>query len=295
MLKIKIYIMGRLPKIYGAAKVSFAKDFKSGMTYQQLSEKYGICKGTVTNLLLQLNLKSKRQRFWVDDHYFDVIDTEEKAYLLGFLIADGCIREEKDYRYKDVKTTRICFSNSEDDKEILDIIHSKICPNHKMIYYHNSRGAKIRKPQYTIQWPAPNTVRVLKEKYKILSRKTYDQNFVFPFETIPENLHRHFIRGFMDGDGSINWSELKFVFNSEHFMNQIIQKFSNLFKEHEETVYDFSYTIKCIKGKTTDYWRLFIPLGHGRDKLIKSYLYKDATIFLSRKYKKAYTKRIRHK
>lgn len=54
--------MGRLPKIYGAAKESFAKDFKSGMTYQQLSEKYGICKGTVTNLLLQLNLKSKRQR-----------------------------------------------------------------------------------------------------------------------------------------------------------------------------------------------------------------------------------------
>ena len=31
-------------------------------------------------------------------------------------------------------------------------------------------------------------------------------------------------------------------------------------------------------------------MGHGRDKLIKNYLYKDSTIYLTRKYNKAYGK-----
>lgn len=289
--------MRKYRKIPNEVCDQIAEDFKNGLQFPEIAKKYEISKGSVSRIINEKDLKAKGycQKKWVNDHYFDDIDSEEKAYLLGFLIADGCIREEIDCRNTKYKSTRICFSNSEDDKEILDIIHSRICPNHKMIYSHNNRGVKIRKPQYMIQWTAPNTIKVLKEKYKILPRKTYDKKFTFPFETIPEELHRHFIRGFMDGDGSINWSELRFAFTSEPFMKQIIQKFCDLFKQHEDSVYDFSWTATYTKGKTTEYWRVFIPLGHGRDKLIKSYLYKDATIFLSRKYKKAYTKRIRHK
>ena len=82
-------------------------------------------------------------------------------------------------------------------------------------------------------------IKVLQEKYKIVPRKTYDIDFNFPFETIPEELHRHFIRGFMDGDGSINFSELRFAFTSEKFMNQIMGKFEKLFENHDESCLDF--------------------------------------------------------
>jgi len=284
--------MQKYCKIPNETRDQIAEDFKKGLEFPEIAKKYEISKYTVSKIINEKDLKAKghSQKKWVNDHYFDNIDSEEKAYLLGFLIADGCIREELDYRKTHIKSTRIAFSNSEDDKEILDIIHSKICPNHKMLYRYNTKGAKNRKPQFILQWSAPNMIKVLEEKYKILPRKTYDKEFTFPFETIPEELHRHFIRGFMDGDGSINWSELRFAFTSEPFMKQIMQKFSNLFKEHEDSVYDFSWTAAYTKGKTTEYWRVFIPLGHGRDKLIKLYLYKDATIFLSRKYKKAFTK-----
>lgn len=73
-------------------------------------------------------------------------------------------------------------------------------------------------------------------KYGILPNKTNDKNFKFPFEFIPKELHRHFIRGFMDGDGSINKSELRFAFTSEFFMNQIIDKFKDLFNNHSDIV-----------------------------------------------------------
>lgn len=79
-------------------------------------------------------------------------------------------------------------------------------------------------------------VDVLVNKYHILPKKTYDLEFQFPFNTIPEELHRHFIRGFMDGDGSINNCELRFIFNSRLFMNQVIDKFKQLFVEHEDSV-----------------------------------------------------------
>lgn len=33
----------------------------------------------------------------INEHYFDIIDTEYKSYLLGFFLADGCVSiEHKD-------------------------------------------------------------------------------------------------------------------------------------------------------------------------------------------------------
>ena len=42
---------------------------------------------------------------------------------------------------------------------------------------------------------------------------------------IPEKLFRHFIRGFIDGDGNFNKGELRFVANSDKFALQIIKFF----------------------------------------------------------------------
>ena len=34
-----------------------------------------------------------KRKYNVNDNYFNKIDNEEKAYWLGFLLADGCIHE----------------------------------------------------------------------------------------------------------------------------------------------------------------------------------------------------------
>lgn len=264
--------------------------YKSGSSLKDIAKEIGCSANTISKRLRELNVKPKgrSQIKWVNESYFNDITTEEQAYLLGFFIADGCIRIEHDSRNENWQSTRLCFTNSIDDSEIINRIHEVICPNNQLQYVHNKKGAKNRKPQIGIQWTSYEMVDVLVNKYHILPKKTYDLEFQFPFNTIPEELHRHFIRGFMDGDGSINNCELRFIFNSRLFMNQVIDKFKQLFVEHEDSVWDFSYTISEVKGKTCNYWKVFIPMGHGRDKLIKTYLYKNATIYLKRKYNKAY-------
>ena len=43
----------------------------------------------------------------------------------------------------------------------------------------------------------------MKEKYHIVNNKTLDTNFEFPIDTIPEQYHGSFVRGFIDGDGYV--------------------------------------------------------------------------------------------
>jgi len=282
--------MGKKLEISDEIKNKVIELYKNGTSIKKIGEKFNRSAQTISRWLKMWEIKPKDhpQLKWVNETYFDNITTEEQAYLLGFFIADGCIREESDSRNPNWHSTRLCFSNSIDDEEIMNLVHERICPNNKPLYIHNTRGAKNRKPQISLQWTSYNMVATLENKYKILPRKTYDQDFEFPFNTIPKNLWRHFVRGFMDGDGSINNSELRFVFTSEKFMYQIINLFKSLFDEHKNSVWDFSYNITEYDGKTCKYWTVFIPLGHGRDKLIKSYLYNDATVYLKRKFNKAY-------
>ena len=103
-----------------------AEMYKSGKTLQEIANVIGTYPGKVGKILKELGLKRGRQYKYINEHYFDVIDSEDKAYILGFLIADGCIRLEE---RKNVTSYRIAFSNNIDDSEIIELIHFKICPN----------------------------------------------------------------------------------------------------------------------------------------------------------------------
>ena len=65
----------------------------------------------------------------INYNYFDVIDTENKAYWLGFIFADGCIttpyRVNKDGSIKN-GIYRIEVSLKEDDKEHLDKLRKEL-------------------------------------------------------------------------------------------------------------------------------------------------------------------------
>ena len=249
------------------------------------------------SLILKKNGIKPKSKFkgWkkINDEFLDIIDTEEKAYILGFFIADGSIKEELDKR-DNGKRYRLSFSNSIDDKEIIELIHEKICPENKIQYFHNTKDGSNRKPQLTLQWTSNHMKDTLMEKYGILPRKTYDIDYKLPENSVPENLFRHFVRGFIDGDGTINGGDIRFVFNSKPFALQIINFFEKEFERHKELIEDFSYTIREINGKTTKYYRLRLPIGKGRKKLYENILYNNANIFLERKrygfYKKRETK-----
>lgn len=220
--------------------------------------------------------------------YFDKIDTEAKAYILGFIIADGGI-EVNDRLNKSghiSKGLRLAFCNSIDDLEIIKTINEEISPESKLYYFKNNKGAINRKEQIIFRICSYDLCTTLINDYDIIPNKTKYENFSFNFDKIPTKLVRHFIRGFFDGDGSVSFYETKktmffnfsFVFNSKIFAEQVGKIFEDLF--NIRAVY---YT---HIGKTCTYYVIRFDYSRNRTEKIKEifkYLYEDSTIFLTRK------------
>ena len=205
----------------------------------------------------------------VKDDYFDTIDTQKKAYILGFFIADGGIVYETKHSGHISKSVR--FSNTTDDSEAIYCIRDEICPERNIQSYKPTSNRR-KKEQFQLKWVSNYMVETLESKYNIKQRKTLDKKFVLPENAIPEELFRHFFRGFFDGDGHIDYNSLQLIFTSEPFMKQILEWFKN-----------FDYRVQHIDGKTTDYYVVNIWLDAKKKEFFRHFLYDDAEIYLSRK------------
>lgn len=69
--------------------------YQNGTSTSQIAKHFNTSKTTIGTLLknngIKLNKNGISQRkYYVDEYYFDNIDTPNKAYILGFLYADGC-------------------------------------------------------------------------------------------------------------------------------------------------------------------------------------------------------------
>lgn len=106
----------------------------NGELNSKLMEEYGI-KYHLIYQVLKRNGKDKpisNKRYDVNDNYFENIDTEEKAYWLGFLYADGYVRAIK---CKDGLTNRfgeLKLKLSINDKEHIELFKKCICSTHKI-------------------------------------------------------------------------------------------------------------------------------------------------------------------
>ena len=85
-----------------------------GKTVSEIAKQLNKNMSSVSSVVKRFNLTPKKAyENTIKDDFFDVIDTEEKAYLLGFFIADGTI---------DSFTNRMGISIQSSDKEVLDLI-----------------------------------------------------------------------------------------------------------------------------------------------------------------------------
>ena len=203
--------------------------------------------------------------------YFKNIDSEVKAYILGYLVADGSI-EESTRKDRPSKLIRLRFGCISEDDEIIKLIQKEIAPNNNLRYYKPKKDTC--KQTTILQICDKELINDLKVLYNIQPRKTYLSNFEFP--KIPKEFERDFIRGYIDGDGSFGRHHFSMICNSEIFAIQIRDRFLKAIPELK------SYTYKENR-KTTDYWSLHFSMNLKVAPKIYNYLYKDATVFLKRK------------
>lgn len=203
--------------------------------------------------------------------YFKVIDSEVKAYILGYIVADGSI-EESIRKNRPSKLVRLRFGCVTEDDELIKLIQREIAPMNKLRYYQpktaNNRQVTI------LQICDKELIHDLRTLYNIQPRKTFKSDFQFP--NIPKEYERDFIRGFMDGDGSIGTRHFSMICNSPIFAKQIRDRFLKVVPELKWFIYEEN-------RKYTPYWSLHFSYNLKVRKPLYDYLYKDATVFLKRK------------
>lgn len=221
------------------------------------------------------------KRFPVNDDYFETIDSDLKAYLLGFFIADGCIVMNS--RCKN--SYKLSINISEQDKELVELYQKLICPNNKIVISVYKKGAINRKPTHQIKWTS-NKMKKDLEKYNIKKNKTKNFNFIFPFNLLDEKYYFSFIRGFFDGDGHLSYSkDIQFTFGfygtSKIFLSQIGEIF--------EKYFDVKYIIDVSKRKNMNLYCLRFNANYKRRKFISELydkLYTNSEFSLLRKKEK---------
>lgn len=204
-------------------------------------------------------------------NYFRTIDSEIKAYILGYLVADGSI-EESTRKDRPSKLVRLRFGCVTEDDEILKLIQREIAPNNKLRYYQPNE--QNHKQTTILQICDKELINDLRTLYNIQPRKTYKNDFNFP--NIPKKYERDFIRGFIDGDGSIGRHHFSMICNSERFAIQIRDKFLEKIPELKSYIYKEN-------RKYTDYWSLHFSMNLKVAGKLYNYLYSGASVFLKRK------------
>ena len=77
------------------------KLYENGLTLNEISQKLNVTRQSISKQLKKIGVKVLRANIMKDlnENVFDSIDTEEKAYWLGFLFADGNISNKNAYLY----------------------------------------------------------------------------------------------------------------------------------------------------------------------------------------------------
>ena len=206
-------------------------------------------------------------------HYFDSIDTEEKAYWLGFIAADGWMSKTDA-----TNSAAIGIELQYGDLTHLKKFNKSIDGNYKIVdrwRQCNLSDSDKKNHMCSIRIYSITMYNSLMQYFS--SEKTYSVRI----PDLQKDLLRHFIRGFFDGDGCFCLSnksfKIGFITASEDMKNDLENIISSL----------------NIKVRTGEYisefgTHMYRPDIDKKSDMLKflDWMYMDSNIYLDRKYKK---------
>lgn len=240
------------------------KLWNDGLTSKQIAEKYNVTSNSILGLLkrkgIDTSISSRKDLYSPvgNLNYFQQINTETKAWLLGFIFADGNITIPANKQNSAVFQLEIHSR----DIEVLHILCREIqYPLEKIRSCSNRNTVKVSFHSNTFC----NHLYAL----GCLPKKAHTVDY----PVIPQEFNSHFIRGLIDGDGSVTDSTIALYGNKK-----IINKYSSLI------IQEAGIDPMSIKYYKTSCYSARVHQKNNRLKLA-SYLYDDATVYLQRKAK----------
>ena len=200
----------------------------------------------------------RKRKYTLNQNYFESINNQEKAYFLGFMYADGCVSSKINQ----------CSITQNKDKYILEKFQSLLGTNNPLYWRKKTKS-------WTLNFCSVKMKQDL-IKAGCMPNKTFKVKFP---SFLREDLKPHFIRGFNDGDGSI----------FTYFVNNHKQKYLGVKILGRENFLKSILNLTNIRGhihkpKNQKFWILRFSCSFAIS--FCNWLYKDATIFLERKYQK---------
>lgn len=205
---------------------------------------------------------------YFDEFFFDVIDSEEKAYWLGFIYADG---------YLALPST-IGIELKSTDSTHLEKFKKSIKAEHDVkIYTKNSTFGIQENCRFC--FASKHTFQILLSYFGSY-KKTFEGHFPL---NIRKDLIPHLVRGFFDGDGSLSGLPKD---NTHLFCPSISLIGTKETLSYIEKISGFSWNWfqRFPEKKTNNYT---INIGRVNDSLsFLKYMYEGATIYLDRKFER---------
>ena len=172
------------------------KSYQEGKSVRQIANTLCEYEQPIYNLLKRyLNLKSFLPNQG-NIKYFSEINSYSKAYIVGFIAADGSLVKTK-------TTTTLTITVKYEDKEILEFIKSEIGNEHKLLEIKRKSSFDNNKYIHHIRYAISNNqittdlINLGINYNKSLSMKNIILN-------IPYEYRDAFILGYFDGDGSVS-------------------------------------------------------------------------------------------
>lgn len=208
-----------------------------------------------------------------------VIDTQEKAYLLGQIYGDGNNNCKP-------KGFRVMLASIIDDKplyqrlaELFPFFKVVPFPSHPKVTYLVCMCKQLCLDLEVLGMSSPKTPK--------------DTTGEFHFPNLREDLLSHFIRGYFDADGAVylpkrirsrNNLRIEFSCATPNFLKRIQEEL----KKHD---IEFTWYERDKKAGNGKYYHSYTILSSNQEisKKFADFIYKDATIYLDRKKSMCYT------
>lgn len=234
-----------------------AQRYLAGESLRAIGASLGVTHHVLTASLRRQNQEQRtapeRNRIYsINGTVFDTIDSEQKAYWLGFLFADGHVSRR-------TLSIGLAAADGPHLSRLAELLESDA-----PIVDRLNNGY----PTATVAFTDEHMTVRLQE----LGIKTRRPDPLITFNSIPDHLQSHWIRGYFDGDGTI---KLKAVaeFCGPHILLECLRETLAPEVGRSGSLYPH------VKSKV---WYLAYA-GRPSCLALAEYLYRDATIFLERK------------
>lgn len=232
--------------------------YNEGKSTIEIQGILGLKRGIASYLLRKNNyqLRHKGPKSLINkEDFFDTIDSEEKAYFLGWIMSDGNVSiYDGQYSLK--------FHIALKDKEIIDNFLKSIDSRNKATIRDG------RNPSYYVSLSSVHMCKRLID-LGVIPCKSGKEHFP---KQVPEILYNHFIRGVFDGDGITDINGRSGFVGSKEMLESVLEVLC-------ET------KLKLYMNKKNENIYYFLG-GKGFSRKLYNYLYNDATIWLHRKREK---------